>query len=404
MRAFRISIVGGGLGGLTAAALLQRQGHDVTVFEQAPALGEIGAGVQIGPNAMKVFRALGVDREVIGKSVEAGQHVLRSWNTGHTLFATKLKGTFETKFGAGYYQIHRADLLDILRRCFPEERVRLGAKCVAARNGTGCATLEFMDGRRVDSDVVIGADGIHSIVRESLFGPDKPRFTGNICWRGIVPASALPPGHVARDVNVWLGPHGHVVHYFVRGGELLNFVAMYEEDSWRTESWTTPAERSELLTTYAGWNADLLRIFAEATRVNKWALYDRDPLPRWSLGRMTLIGDAAHPMLPYLAQGACMAVEDGVALSRWLSDPAAPADPVAALRGFEAMRRPRTSRVQLEARARAQVNHLASPLQRLIRDARLAWRRLFDRQGTSYQIDWVYAYDVTTAPLEAVRP
>jgi salicylate hydroxylase len=219
-----------------------------------------------------------------------------------------------------------------------------------------------------------------------------------MCWRGTVPAAALPPGLIAKDVNVWLGPRGHVVHYYVRAGELVNFVAITESDAWRGESWSTPADKSELLATYAGWHDSLLQLFARCERVNKWALYDRDPLPRWTDGRITLMGDAAHPMLPYLAQGACMAVEDGYALARLLAAEDAPA----ALKAYEAMRLPRASRVQLGARARAPVNHASSPLARLARDFRYAWRRAFDRQGTSYQIDWVYAYDVTAAAGEPV--
>lgn len=190
-----------------------------------------------------------------------------------------------------------------------------------------------------------------------------------------------------------MGPHGHVVHYYVRGGRLINFVAIYEADNWRTESWSTVADKAELLDTYAGWHVNLRELFAHASQVNKWALYDRDPLPRWSAGRITLIGDAAHPMLPYLAQGACMAVEDAYALAAIL---AARQDDVAgALKTFEALRLPRTSRVQLGARARADINHMSSWWGRLKRDIRLTYRQLFDREGTSYEADWIYGYDVT---------
>jgi salicylate hydroxylase len=395
------AIVGAGLGGLAAAAAMRRHGLDATVYEQAAALGEIGAGVQLGPNAMKVMRALGLEREIVAAAVEPGSHVLRSWKSGKTLYATPMKGVFEARFGAGYYQIHRADLHAILARAVPPERIRLGAKCVATHNAGDRAVVTFADGSAVECDAAVGADGIHSAVRESILGPDSPRFTGNMCWRGTVPAAALPPGLIAKDVNVWLGPRGHVVHYYVRAGEVVNFVAVTESDAWRGESWSTPADTSELLAAYAGWHDSLLQLFARCERVNKWALYDRDPLPRWSAGRITLMGDAAHPMLPYLAQGACMAVEDGYALARLLAAPEAARDVPATLKAYEAMRLPRAARVQLGARARAPVNHASSLLARLARDAKFAWRRAFDRKGTSYGIDWVYAYDVTSAALGA---
>jgi salicylate hydroxylase len=399
-QALRVAVVGAGLGGLAAAAAMRRRGLDVTVYEQARALGEIGAGVQLGPNAMKALRALGLERAVVAAAVEPGAHVLRDWRSGGTLYRTPMKGVFERRFGAGYYQIHRADLHRILAGAVDPARVRLGARCVAARNEPGRAVLAFAGGGAAESDVVVGADGIHSVVREGILGPDAPRFTGDICWRGVVPAAALPPGLIAKDVNVWLGPHGHVVHYYVRGGEMVNFVAIYEADTWRGESWSTVADRAELLSTYAGWHPSLLELFGRCERVNKWALHDRDPLPRWSEGRITLLGDAAHPMLPYLAQGACMAVEDGYLLADLLAAPAATRDPAAALRTYQAMRLPRATRVQLGARARATVNHAATPLARLARDLRYAWRRRFDRRGTSYGIEWVYDYDVTRAANE----
>ena len=392
----RIAIVGAGIGGLTAAIAMLRRGLDVTVFEQAPALGEIGAGVQLGPNALKVLGALGLDGAVIERAVEPGAHVLRSWKNGETLFSTPIRGVFQEKFGAGYYQIHRADLHAILARAVPADHIRLNARAVSVRNEADRAVLRFADGNEADFDAVIGADGIHSVIRASLLGPESPRFTGNICWRGIARTEALPPGHIARDVNVWLGPHGHIVHYYVRGGALVNFVAIYEADDWRQESWSASGDKAELLKTYAGWNESLLTLFERTEQLNKWALYDRNPLPRWTDGRITLLGDAAHPMLPYLAQGACMAIEDGFALARWLSQPGGVG---AALKGYEAMRLPRASQVQLGARARAKVNHLSSPLARIVRDVSYAWRRVFDRESTSYKIDWVYAYDVTAAPI-----
>ena len=394
-RALRISIVGAGLGGLTAAIALRAKGFEATVFEQARELAEIGAGVQLGPNAIKVYRALGLEDEVRAIGFEPNRHVMRSWKSGRVLYATPMKSVFDARFGAGYYQLHRSDLHSVLRRSLPDRAIRLGARCTGARTDGTRAVLSLADGTEVESDLVVGADGIHSAVRAGVFGAQAPRFTGNICWRGLVPAEALPDGMIEPDSTVWLGPHGHVVHYFVRGGKLVNFVACFEADDWREESWTVEGDPDELLDAYAGWNPRLLGLLERSERCYKWALYDRDPLPRWTDGRITLVGDSAHAMLPYLAQGACMAIEDACVLALVLSE--SPDAVETALKTYEALRAPRVSRVQLAARARAQVNHLASPMTRFRRDVGYRLRKLIKPKQTGYRIEWVYGYDATAA-------
>ena len=246
---------------------------------------------------------------------------------------------------------------------------------------------------------MIGADGIRSAVRARLFGPDAPRFTGCVCWRGLVPMEALEHHPKAAEMTAWWGPHGHVVHYRVRRGELVNFVAHYDSDAWTEESWTRECSRAELIATYARWHDSLLRLFESSERYYKWALFDRDPLEAWGRGRVTLLGDAAHPMLPYLAQGAAMAVEDGCVLAACLE--AMPDDPAGALRAYESLRMPRTRRAQLGSRQRATENHLPSPWARLKRDVRLALRSRFAADTTPHQAAWIYEYDVAKVTIEA---
>jgi salicylate hydroxylase len=282
----------------------------------------------------------------------------------------------------------------VLSHALSEDRICLGKSCIGVTTEAASARARFADGSEIEADVIVGADGIHSVVRASLFGPDAPHFTGCVCWRGLVPVAAVPRELATDELAAWWGPHGHVVHYPVRRGALVNFVAHYDSEGWTEESWTQECERQELIDTYTGWNDALLRLFASSERYYKWALYDRDPLDRWSAGRATLLGDAAHPMLPYLGQGACMAIEDGCILAMLLSR--TPDDPVGALKRYEQLRMPRTRRAQLGSRARAKENHLASPWARLRRDVRLALRNRFASDKTALQAEWLYSYDVAS--------
>jgi salicylate hydroxylase len=389
----KVAVVGAGLGGLTAAASLLQRGFDVTVYEQAAELGEIGAGVQLSPNAMKVMRALGIEREVLAVSYEPERHVIRSWRSGRVLAATKLKGALREAYGAGYYGFHRADLHKVLQRTVPARHVRLGMKCTSLSQRERGVMLAFEDGSTAGYDVVIGADGVHSAVRAALLGPESPRFTGNICWRGLVPASAMAPGEISPDMTVWFGPGASFIYYYVRGGQLVNWVAMCEANEWRAESWKYEGDANELIERYKDWHPTVRTLIAKSDRYLKWALLDRDPLPRWTQGTITLLGDAAHPMLPYLAQGACMAIEDGYAVAASLSRN--PGDVQAALQEYDAARRQRTARVQLLARARAVENHLTSPWAQIKRDIRYALQRFADPRKHTYKIEWIYGHDVT---------
>ena len=397
-RRLKVAVVGAGIGGLTAALALRQQGCEVMVVEQASQLGEVGAGVQLSPNALKVMRALELEPMLRAVACEPEAFIGRDAISGRRLYRTAIKGLYERLYGAGYFHIHRADLHRALAESMPDDLLRLDRKCVGVEQSDGGAAVLFANGAALEADVVIGADGIHSRVRHSIFGADAPRFTGNICWRGMVPVEALPKNHVELASSNWLGPKGHVVHYYVRGGSLVNYVAVYETDSWSEESWTTASSVPELLQTYAGWNEELLTTLSATEQCFKWALYDRDPLPTWTDGRITLLGDAAHPMLPFLAQGAAMAIEDGYTIGKLLGAAGAGQNALAAtLAEYERLRIGRTSRVQLGARSRGTTMHLRSPLARLRRDAGFFLQGLRSPEATTHRAEWIYGHDVTTA-------
>jgi salicylate hydroxylase len=309
---------------------------------------------------------------------------------------TPYKGVLSNVFGAAYYGFHRADLHEILRSAVPSAAIRLGTKCVNLREEGDQVVVTLADGTELKADAVVGADGIHSAVRGSLFGAEAPRFTGNACWRGMTPASALAPGLIEPNMTVWFGPGASVVYYYIRGGSVVNWVAAFESDHWAEESWNAQGNRDEMLARFADWHPTIVSLLANSDQYLKWGLFDRDPLPQWSKGRATLMGDACHPMLPYLAQGACMAIEDGYAVANALDK--GRDDVALALKGYEQQRRDRTARVQLLARARSVENHLRDEASMRARDERFAKIREQAATGKhAYGIEWIYEHDVTAA-------
>jgi len=389
----RVAIIGGGIGGLTAANALSRAGIEVAVYEAAAELKEIGAGVALHPNAMKVLRAIGVEDGVRKIAGRTQWQVMRSWKTGRVIGKTSRQQQ-AASFGTEGATVHRADLLDVLAGALPDGIVTLGKRCEQVLPDGGTAVARFADGSEVEADVIVGADGIHSPVRASLFGPDAPRFTGKICYRSVIPAAAVRGAPPATESSQWLGPHGTIVLYPLRGEDLINVVCHYDDDGYRHESWVAECGREEVLERYAGWHESLLRLFAAGDTWYKWALYDRDPIPRWTRGRVTLLGDAAHPMLPYLGQGACQALEDGAVLAAALAAEAA--DPLTGLARYEGTRRPRASRVVLTARERGLSNHLTSAWAAWRRDLAIAWRRRVNRRDPEGRgAGWLAGYDAT---------
>jgi salicylate hydroxylase len=387
-RKARIGVIGGGIGGLTATHALLRRGFEVEVYESTPELKEIGAGVALGGNAMKALRSLDLEQPVRDIAYESEYQLLRSWKTGRIIS----KNRRSDRYGATGCTAHRADLLDVLAAGLPEEIVHLGQRCVGVDQHGNTAVAQFRDGSEVEADIIIGADGIHSAVRASLFGPDAPRFTGQVCWRFVVPVDAVPGGLPTTDNTLWLGPHGAIVIYLVRRGELVNVVAHYDDPTWTEESWIREVDCSEAIENYRDWHESLGRLFSATEKHYKWALYDRDPLHHYVKGRAAILGDAAHPMLPYLGQGACQTMEEGCVLAMALDKMSD--DLPGALQVYERARQPRASRVVLAAREQGKFNHLASPIAAWKRDIMVAVRRRLSlNRGGRRGGSWIAAYD-----------
>lgn len=390
-------IVGGGLGGL-AAALAMRGTCDISVIERSAQFGEVGAGINLSPNAVKVLRELGLEDALLRCSFQPRHHVFRDWRSGRSLFRADIGSAYETLFGAPHLSVHRADLHSLLAAEVPTRNVRFSARCREVVQRPDCAVVMLENGEEIEADVVIGADGIRSAVRESLLGQDEPQFTGNAAWRFTVPMERLP-NPIEPGLTNWLGPGGHLVHYYVRGGALLNVVAVHETDDWAAESWTVPGDRAEMSRVFGQWNNSVTALIGSAENCFKWGLFDRPPLQRWSKGRVTLLGDAAHPMLPFMGQGAAMALEDGLALGLLLSGRHRSIEDSLAM--YEGARIARTARVQRGSRARAQENHLRSPFARWARNAKFKLRQFANPHATLHNGEWIYGYDVRQALGEA---
>ncbi len=327
-RPLRIIIVGAGIGGLAAAVALRQRGFEVEIFERSSKLEEAGAGLQIGPNGVKVLRALGLEDELMRNAFEPFSIMSITWDEGRLRFRQPLKAVAREKYGAPYMSAHRVDLHNMLRRATGDTPLHLGANCVGAETVGGTAVARFADGSTAEADIVVGADGIRSAIRAQHFGADRPRFTEMMAWRCIVPMECVPTrvgpgGEVAiphGEYFGWIGPNGHVICYPIGAkGDKLNIFGGHVTEQWVEESWSVPSSREELIAAKAGWNEALLDMFRHVEQVYKWGIYDRDPIPQWSDGRVTLLGDAAHPTMPTLAQGANMAIEDGYVLARTLS-------------------------------------------------------------------------------------
>ncbi|MDI6029138.1 FAD-dependent monooxygenase [Corticibacterium sp. UT-5YL-CI-8] len=390
MRKLKVGIIGGGIGGVALSASLGAQDIEAHIFERAPAFGEVGAGIQMTPNAVKILTALGTF-DALQKVSFLPQNIIgRDWKTARVMWRTPLAQDCPRLYGAPFFHVHRADLHRILLEQVDLSRTQLGVQCTGVRQDGATAIATFSNGMEFEADVIVGADGIHSTVRNALFGEEPPRFTGNMCWRAVVPFDAPPYDFVSPDSSFWLGPKGHVVTYYVSAGKAVNIVAVLESKDWVAESWNVASSRDELLAGFSGWHENLQKLFSRASDVYKWGLFDRDPMPSWTVGRVTLLGDAAHPMLPFLSQGAAMAIEDSFVLAGSLAEASSP---VEALRRYESLRRPRTTRVQLESRERGRTYHLSSPFARIKRDLGYRWRNLVNPQASGLGANWVYEYD-----------
>ena len=391
----RIAIVGAGIGGLAAALFLRQLGVDVTIYEQAAELAEVGAGIVVAPNMVRLLQRLGLGDELTAFAVrlEAAWE-FRRWRDGRVLFVQPMGEECERAYGAHCYVAHRADLVGMLRRALPGELLHLDHRCVAIRQRDRDVELAFVDRagatRAVVADGVIGADGIHSAVRSMIAPEVMPRFSGLCAFRCLVPAEHAPEMARRPVQTLWLGPGHHFVHYPISGGRLINLVAFAPAGAWRTESWTADGELDDLRAEFTGWDARLDQLIRAATSTKRWAIYDRDPLAQWTCGRVALLGDAAHAMLPFFAQGAAQAVEDAAVLAGCLRG-ADRASLPQALQRYEQVRRPRTTQVQLMSRGREVQNHLPAGPEQEARDAGLAnGEPLLDNA-------WLYGYEVEAA-------
>ena len=364
-----VVIAGGGIGGLTAAIILAQNGAAVKLVEQADAFTEIGAGLQQSPNAMHVHAAMGTNQAVIAAGFEPEFAALRDYATGRALLTTPLTDMCRARYGQPYIHIHRADLQDILVEAAKDVGVSLhmGHTANSFEQNSLFVTLKT-DKDIFSGDVLIGADGIHSTIRAQMHGKTPPRFTGQTAWRGTLPASAVPEDLLPKAANVWMGAGQHFVAYYLRGGDLINFVAVQEREAWVDESWTLKGGKTELRAAFDGWDACVTHLIDAVSNCHLWGLFDRAPLPFWSQGRTTLLGDAAHPMLPFMAQGAAIAMEDAWVIAQQILTAT---DIVDALTAYEIARSARGTKLQNISRDNAKLFHESGAFACALRGAKL---------------------------------
>jgi salicylate hydroxylase len=389
----KVIIAGAGLGGLAAASCLLKAGYDVEVYEQAPALGEIGAGIQVSANAFHVMRDLGLEDELLKVGVRPGAYVFRLHDTGEELQRFALSEEHERQHGAPYVQLHRADYHAILAaraEAFKPDLIRLDHRVIDFIETPDYVEARFENGATARGDLLIGADGLKSAVRKQMFGDALATYTGDAVWRVTVPVERLPKPFLETVMSVFMGPGRHAICYYLRAGALLNFVGVVETDDVREESWTLKLPWGLLQADFAGWHPAIQTIIDRADRDGcfRWSLHIRAPIRNWSTRRATILGDAAHPTLPYLAQGAAMAVEDGAVLTRALQTAGSIPD---ALQLYERNRVDRTARIVEQSTFNRQLFHL--PSVQAMRDAFAKRNEGEDRNK------WLYSYNPLTVEL-----
>ena len=387
MKALRVVIVGGGIGGLTAALALCRAGHSVRLYEQAPAFGEIGAGIMLTPNATRVLRHFGLGAALDRSGLRPPASRYRRFDDAALIGDVPLADVMESSCSAPWLHIHRSDLLDALLAAV---RKQGGAQLHAGHQAANCAqdgervTVRFGNGASAEGELLLACDGVHSAIRAQTAEGAEPRFRGQVAWRGLVPAEGLPERVTDRASVVWIGEDRHIVQYLLRGGSLVNYVAIAVQEEWAEEGWNRPARLEEVRQEFAGWHEDVQSLLGATPpdALYKWGLFDRDPLERWVYGRIALLGDAAHPMLPFMAQGSAMAIEDAAILARCLEGFG---ELELALSRYQSLRRERTARVILQSRAQTNL------YQRLTGDKKR-------QRATS--TDWVYGFDATSCAIQ----
>jgi len=369
----RVAVVGAGLGGLSAAGFLQRSGFAVKVYEQAPTFSRIGAGIILSANVTKVLRRLGLEHALIAAGIKSHCYVSRAWDTGKTMYEIVFDEQSEERYGGPYVHIHRGDLHAVLERGVAAQTIAFDHRLVDLRETCGSTRLAFANGAVAEADIVIGADGIRSKVREFLLDTESPQFVGAVAYRAIFPADRLNGLKIA-DCTKWWGPDRHCLPYFLTGRrDEVYAIGVVPASEWDSDEPSIPATREDYLASFAGFHDDLQRVLEAVDSVSLWPIYDRPRNDRWSGGGIVLLGDACHPMRPFMAAGGAMAVEDGAILARCLGTFD---DPAEAFRCYEATRIPRVTEVQ-----------------------RISIANTWMRGPTD--TDWFYCYDACTAPLAA---
>jgi len=405
-----IFIAGGGIGGLTAAIILAQNGLDVHIFEQSGEFSEIGAGLQLSPNAMQIFEAIKLSGEISAVGFEPDFAALRHYQTGRPYLKTALKSICRSRYGAPYIHIHRADLQQVLLGAAKSAGVTFHMNaCVKGYEQSPEDITLQTDKSSFKGRLVIGADGIKSAISTQISAEKDslhtPRFTGQIAWRGIIQASALPSGLLPLAANVWMGPGKHFVAYYLRGGTLINFIVVEERDDWTDENWSLKGEPSKLITAFKGWDAPVTALIEACKTPYIWGLFDRPPCEHWQDGRAVLLGDAAHPMLPFMAQGAAMAIEDAWVLShKILTAQSSDNNLLKALGQYADSRRPRTAHLQKISRSNAKMFHESRPAAKLFRGAKLSLAQSIPalqhmKLGPIYGVNVVNNY-----PIKISRP
>ena len=393
----RILIAGAGVGGLIAALALLKRGFNVDIYEQTPKIMEVGAGFQISANGTRVLYELGLGAKIKEICWDPEGKEMRIWNTGETKKLFDLGAESVERYGYPYLTFHRADLQEVLAnavRCEKPDAIHLNSRCSSFDQNDSRVRLRLENGGAVEADALIGADGVHSAIRQNLFGDDRPKFAGCMAWRGVIPAERLPPGLIRPVGTNWIGPGRHVIHYFLRRGELLNFVGIVERVDWQVESWSAQGTHAECAADFEGWHETVHVMIQNIATPFKWALMGRDPLKRWSVGCVSLLGDACHPTLPFLAQGAVMAIEDGMVLARCLE---AYDDVEVALNRYQDVRLERTAKIVIgsaENTSRFHSQSLADPIKaEQYVDKEWLPKRVQERY------DWLFNYDAMTVAV-----
>jgi salicylate hydroxylase len=387
----QVLIVGGGIGGITTMLALRQRGIEANLFEQAPAFRQVGAGIQISANATRILRRLGLGDTLARVAVYPEARAYYAWDTGEHLYSTPLGQVAEGHFGAPYYTAHRADLLDVLLSGLGPNGIHLNCQVRDLNQDSDGVAVTLADGSPVRGDVLIGADGIHSSVRAHLFGHERPRYTGNVAWRGLVPADRVAHLDLGLVNGVWMGPNRSIVQYYVCSGQIYNWIGISRTRDAGRESWLAEGSVEDALDEYADWHPTIRTIIQATPRLLRQALYDREPLPDWRVGRVVLLGDAAHPMLPFFAQGAAQSIEDGYVLAGCLA--AQPDDPVMALERYVQLRQSRTAWMQGFARREEELYQMHDA------DAiaeRNAWMRETRQRGNTPfppEQELLYGYD-----------